>query len=64
MTTRHVVITYLAIARTALAHPEPVSVTRQAACPAKGAKTFANAAGTAIAPLRDHTRRVSLDCKI
>jgi hypothetical protein len=44
-----------------LTRREPVSVTRHAARPAKESRTFANSAGTAIAPLRGHT--VNLDCK-
>jgi hypothetical protein len=43
---------------TVLAHPAPSSVTRQAARPAKGSRTFVNGDGTALAPLHGHTRRV------
>ena len=47
----------LARAAAPLAHPEPGSVTRQPTRPSKRSRTCANGGGTAIASLRDTTRR-------
>jgi hypothetical protein len=51
------------LARASLTPSEPVFVTRQAVCLAKGPKTFANSDGTGLAFYVATPEWVSLDCK-